>query len=94
MTVYGITEDYDYTSTHKRERLMIWSGAFMSTYEGEALSLPNGAGYMVTVYGSYFLEPVKVRVACPSPRTDANYQEVDAAIGAALNTHHTATEGN
>ena len=87
MTVYGITTDYEYTSTHQRERLLVWSPPFFSVFEGEALSLPNGAGYMVTTYNGD-----KVRVACPSPRTDANYQEVDDAIGAALNAHHTAKE--
>jgi hypothetical protein len=44
---YGVMDDYDYTSTHKRERLLIWSGPFASVREGEAYSshrckLPSG----------------------------------------------------
>lgn len=80
MTHYGIIEDYDYNQTHKRHRLSLWSGPFASIREGEAYSLPKGNGYMVALeYGG------KVRVACPSPRTDENYSEVDEAINKALN---------
>ena len=80
MTRFGIMTDYDYNETHKRERLTIWSGPFASVREGEAYSLPKGDGYMVTLeYGG------KVRVTCPTPRTDATYIEVDAAINKALN---------
>ncbi len=82
MTRYGIISDYDYNLTHKRERLTIWSGSFMSDYEGEAYSLPKNNGYMVNLgYGD------KVRVTCPTPRTDKNYNEVDEAINKALNGH-------
>lgn len=82
MTRYGITEDYEYNATHKRKRIMLWSGAFMSIYEGEAFSLPNGNGFMVNLgYGD------KVRVECPVERTDENYQEQDKAINDALNRH-------
>lgn len=80
MTRYGITEDYEYNATHKRKRLMLWSGSFMSDYEGEALSLPKGDGYMANLgYGD------KVRVTAPVERTDANYQEQDKAFNDALN---------
>lgn len=82
MTRYGITEDYEYNATHKRKRIMLWSGAFMSIYEGEAFSLPNGNGFMVNLgYGD------KVRVECPVERTDENYEEQDKAINDALNKH-------
>lgn len=80
MTRYGIIEDYDYNQTHKRERLTIWSGSFMSDREGEAYSLPKNDGYMLRLeYGD------KVRVECPTPRTSENYNEVDKAINVALN---------
>ena len=81
MPHYSVAEDYTYNATHKRERLSLWSGAFASTHEGEAYSLPNGDGYMVTLeYG------VKgVRVTCPTPRNDENYRAIDEAINAALN---------
>lgn len=77
MTRYGITEDHDYNATHKRHRLNLWSGTFYDVHEGHALSTTTG--YMVTpTYGDKF------RVDCPSPRTDENYREVDAAISRAL----------
>jgi hypothetical protein len=83
MTRYGIIEDYEYNLTHKRHRLTIWSGSFMSDRDGEAYSLPNGNGYMVSLeYGD------KVRVECPAPRTSENYNEVDKAINDALNAHN------
>lgn len=85
MTNYGTATDYEYTTaTHKRERLVIWSGPFCSVYEGEALSLPKRDGYMVTDYNGD-----RIRVVCAVPRTEANYLEVDAAISAALNAHDT-----
>lgn len=84
MTLYGITEDYDYNQTHKRHRLMLWSAPFMSTPEGEALSLPKNNGYMIdTGYD-------KIRVECPAPRTSDNFREVDEAINKALNEHYDA----
>lgn len=82
MTRFGVIEDYDYSQTHKRHRLTIWSGSFMSDYEGEAYSLPKGNGYMVSLgYGG------KVRVSCPAPRNADNWVQVDEAINAALNAY-------
>ena len=86
-TRYGVIEDYDYSSTHKRQRLTLWSGPFASVREAEALSLPNGAGFMLALeYGG------KLRVSCPAPRTDANWEQVDQAINEALNAHTAAQE--
>jgi hypothetical protein len=82
MTVYGVIVDYDYSSTHKRERLTVWSPPWMSVFEAEGYSLPHGGGYMLTTYNGD-----KVRVSCPAPRTAENYTTVDAAISAALNAH-------
>ena len=82
MTRYGITEDHEYNATHKRKRIMLWSAPFMSTFEGEAFSLPKGDGFMITTYGGD-----KVRVECPVERTDENYREQDKAINTALNKH-------
>jgi hypothetical protein len=83
MARYGITEDYDYNVEHKRKRLHVWSGPFFHTFEAEAYTLPKGDGYMVTTYNGD-----KIRVACPAPRDDRNYEEVDKAISEALNRHH------
>jgi hypothetical protein len=82
----GVTTDYDYTATHKRERLSLWSGPFSSVREGEAYSLPRGDGYMITLeYGG------KIRVTCPAPRTDENYLEIDEALRVAVNAYFLAT---
>ena len=81
--MYGVTEDYDYTATHKRARIVVWSGAFFSVFEAEGFSLPKGDGYMLTTYNGD-----KVRVECPIERTDDNYQQFDAAITAALDAHY------
>lgn len=79
---YGITEDHEYNATHKRKRIMVWSGMWMSDFEGEAFSLPKGDGFMVNLgYGE------KVRVTCPVERTDATYIEQDKAFNVALNKH-------
>lgn len=76
---YGVATDYEYSATHKRERLTVWSGPFYSVYEAEAYTLPAGDGYMVTTYNGD-----RLRVECPTPRTDATYQAVDDAISATL----------
>lgn len=75
---FGVTTDYEYTG--KRDRIQVWSGAFMSTWEAEGYSLPKGDGYMLTTYNGD-----KVRVKCPTPRNYYTYREVDAAIELALN---------
>jgi hypothetical protein len=82
MTQYGVMTDEEWRPTHKTDRLTVWSGAFMSSFEAEAISLPRGDGYMLYTYGGD-----KVRVECPVPRDDANFQAVDDAINAALNKH-------
>lgn len=82
---YGVTTDYDYSAEHKRQRLEVWSGPWFHTWEGEAYSIPGGGGFMVTTHSGD-----KVRVVCPSPRDEANYLEVDAAISDALNAHEAA----
>jgi len=69
-----------------REVLTVWSGPFFSVYEGEAVALPRGDGYMLRMLHGHD-EPV--RVECPVPRTDENYQEIDAAIVAAVEKWYT-----
>ena len=87
MTIrYGIATDYDYSAEHKRQRLVVWTGPFYSSYEGEAYSLPNNDGFMVTTYNEH-----KIRVTCPAPRDQDNYQQVDDAINLALNAHYLGT---
>jgi hypothetical protein len=79
MTNYGVMTDHDYPG--KRERITVWSGPWAGVFEAEGYS--TSRGYVLTTYNGD-----KVRVTCPSPRTEENYAEVDAAIGAALNAHH------
>lgn len=80
-TRYGIATDYEWTG--KRDRLIVWSGSFMSTFEAEGIELPKGDGYMLTTYN----DGDKVRVTCPTPRNEHNYLEVDAAINSAMNDY-------
>lgn len=80
---FGVATDYEYTATHKRERITVWSGAFYSVFEAEGYSLPGGRGYMLTTYNGD-----KVRVTCAAPRTEANYLEADSAVSAALTEHY------
>lgn len=80
---YGVSTDYDYNASHKRDRITVWSPPFASTYEAEGYSLPGGDGYMLTTYNGD-----KVRVTCPTPRTDETYEAVDKAVSDALNAHH------
>lgn len=79
---YGVMKDYDYSATHKRERLTVWSGAFASQYEAVAYSLPKGDGYMLRLWDK------RIRVECPTPRDDTTYEEIDRAINAALNDYY------
>jgi hypothetical protein len=76
---YGIMTDYDYGVTHKRSRLTVWEGSFMSQYLGEGYSLPGEDGYMLTLHNGK-----RIRVTCPTPRNGQNYLQVDKAINTAL----------
>lgn len=69
----------EYAPMFGRQRLTLWEGGFASCYTGSAWELPGHDGFMVKV--DYH---APVRVACPAPRTDANFTEVDDAIGAAV----------
>ncbi len=80
---YGVTTDYDRNEGRKRDHLTVWSGPFSSVYEASGVSLPRGDGYMLTTYNGE-----KVRVACPTPRSEDNYREVDQAVTDALRAHY------
>jgi len=77
---YTVSSDYKYNLTHKRDRILVWSGAFCDNFEGVGYSLPKGNGYMLTLDFSD-----KIRVACPTPRTAKNYETIDDAVNAAIN---------
>ena len=80
---FGVATDYEYALDHKRGRLTVWSGPFMSVLEAEAYSLPKGDGYMLHTYNGD-----KVRVTCPVPRDESNYQEVDKLIDDAMKAYY------
>ena len=84
MEVYfGVATNYDANEKSKRDHLDVWEGAFMSSHTASGVSLPKGDGYMLATYNGD-----KVRVTCPTPRTEATYQAVDQAINAALNAFY------
>lgn len=83
MRHYGVTTEYERNRGRKRDYLRVWSGPFCSVWEADGVSLPKGDGYMLTTYNGR-----KVRVECPTPRTDENYLTVDAAIAGALAAHY------
>ena len=72
----------EYAPTFGRQRLTLWSGPFACNPLGTATELPNHDGYMVTI--DHLMWSHTVRVPCESPRTDENYERVDAAIQAAF----------
>jgi hypothetical protein len=80
--MYGVMDDYEYNATHKRRRILVWSGPFYSVFEADGYSLPRRDGYMLTTYNGD-----KIRVACPI-RSDETWQETDKAIDAALTAHY------
>jgi hypothetical protein len=80
---FGVLTDYEYRVSHKRDRLVVWSGPFLSRFEAVGLSLPAGNGYMLTTY-----KGDKVRVECPSPRDEENLDDVDVAVSLALKAHY------
>jgi hypothetical protein len=85
---YGFTEDYERNERTKLHHMEVWSGAFMSDFEGWADELPKRNGYMITLDWMRG----KVRVACPSPRNDDNWREVDEAINKAMNDYYESKE--
>jgi hypothetical protein len=82
-TRFGVRDEY--APRFGRQVLTVWSGGFMSDYEGQAHELPRHDGFMVTL--DHFTWSESVRVSCESPRTDENYARVDAAISVAVAEH-------
>jgi hypothetical protein len=81
--MFGVCTDYEANRGRKRDHVTVWEGPFADQYVASGVSLPRGNGYMLTLdWGD------KVRVTSPTPRTDDNYHEVDAAINAALTAHY------
>lgn len=72
----------EYRTTFGRQVLSLWSGQFGDGFEGMAVELPGHDGFMVTL--DKITTSEKVRVSCPAPRTESNFDAVDAAISAAI----------
>ena len=83
MATMGVRTEYEMNSSRKRDYLTVWSGSFFSVYEAIGVSLPKNNGYMLTTYNGD-----RVKVACPAPRNESNYIEVDEAITKALAEHY------
>lgn len=71
----------EYSPTFGRQNLTIWEGGYASSLVGRAVELPRHDGFMVTFL---YDDETKLRVACPAPRTDENFHEVDEAIRTAI----------
>lgn len=84
-TIYGVMTMYDDSAEAGYSIITVWSGPFASTFEARGIELDTrkGEGYLLTTYNddTFF-------AACPSPRTDENYQQVDEAISRALEAHY------
>jgi len=76
--VIGIRDEY--APTFGRQHLTLWSGGFMSDFEGWADELPGHNGFMVSL--SYGADTY--RLECESPRDDSNWMRVDDAIRKAV----------
>lgn len=72
----------EYAPRFGRQTLTLWSGAYASDFEGDAMELPRHDGFMLTIGGR------KIRVTCDAPRTEDNFAQVDAAINATLGKAH------
>ena len=89
MTRYGI---HPHDRTPHTEPFTVWSGAFMSELEGYGTFRDGAKSVIVHVD---YLEPVRVTFpeGVTLPRTDDNYEAVDAAISDALNRAYPDTTG-
>lgn len=64
----------------------VWSGAFMSTFEGQGLGRPGAKQITISLEWRDKVV-VKLPEGVTFPRTDENYTEIDDAINAAINEH-------
>lgn len=87
-THYGVTTDYEANKESKESgenifHMSMWSGHFMEGLETYVESDKEGTGYHV--YPLY--DEVGFFVKAPVPRTEENYEMVDALLNAALNAY-------
>lgn len=87
---YGVTVDYDANeeSAQSGENIFymhMWSGAFMSDLEAYVESDETKTGY--NVY-PYYNTDTPFFVKAPVPRTEENYETVDALLNVGLNAYN------
>lgn len=84
---YGVMTDYEYTATHKRERITVWSPPFASVFEAEGYARPGSSRYHLTTYNGDRVT-VQLPRGITAPRTDENFHEIDRAISEHLSAHY------
>lgn len=87
MTMYGVAVSE--RDSGRGFYLSVWSGSFMSTWEAQGYPRDGAKRITLTTYNDD-----KVVVHLPEgvtfPRTDKNYEAIDAAIDGALNEYERA----
>lgn len=83
---YSIMTDYD-RSTEKREQIIVWSGPFASGWEARGSAANGASHYEMTDYSGKRFR-AKLPEGVTAPRTEENFQQIDAAISAAYDAHN------
>ncbi|UJD20819.1 hypothetical protein SEA_ALUMINUMJESUS_84 [Microbacterium phage AluminumJesus] len=81
---YGVT-----TQPSERgigEWLTLWSGAFSSDFEGQGIARPGAKQITLSIEWQGQVV-VKLPKGVTFPRTDENYESIDAAINEQVNAH-------
>lgn len=94
-TTYEVRAEYDWYTAYTTS-LTVWEGGMFSTWTATAERVRNGARTF-TLHTYAGDEPHnRVRVRLPEgitmPRTDQNYEQIDAAISDALNAWEKARD--
>lgn len=82
----AVANDYNYSRTHKRQRLTLWLGdGTAATYIGEAFNRPKGW----TLYLDLRVRTEVVRLDTEhADRTDTNFRALDKLIEEAVEKHY------
>lgn len=82
MTLYGVIDRPSETGTG--DWLTVWSGSFMSSFEGQGIARPGAKQITITLdwVGKAI---VKLPEGVTFPRTEKNYEVIDAAINEQIN---------
>lgn len=83
--LFGIHSEPD-ESIGGRDFVTVWSGVFMSNFEGQGYAT-HGVSTMTVVLEYDGPVAVTLPEGVTFPRTDENYTAIDSAINEALNAH-------